>query len=338
MSYRVGKRNLITDVPGVLVGNATNQHVKTGTTVLTAKHPLVAGMHIMGGAPGTRDTECLAPDRLVSEVHALVLSGGSAFGLDAASGVTERLLATRTGFPVGPFVVPIVPTAILFDLLAGGENWMDNPYQELGAQAFDACAEMFELGAVGAGTGATTATLKGGLGSASLICANGITVGALVAVNPHGSAVVPGTEHFWAAPFEVAGEFGDRGITPPNDPLSEPANEKLAAFAAQANTTIAIIATDAALDKAQAQRLATAAHDGLARALVPAHTLYDGDLVFAVSAGNKPLTNPVADAMTLGHAASLCLSRAIARGVYEASTMPGDILPTWQSLHSNAKL
>ena len=322
---RPGPRNLITDVAGLKVGQAEDTRVRSGVTVLLGEAPFVAGLHVMGGAPGTRETELLAPDRLVQEVDALVLSGGSAFGLDAASGVADGLRGMGRGFEVGGQRVPIVPGAILFDLLNGGDkDWTENPYKRLGRAALENAAEAFELGSAGAGVGATTADLKGGLGSASAVLENGITVGALVAVNALGSAVMGGGPHFWAAPFEIGGEFG--GLGPGrHDPQTEPRPEARLGEA----TTIAIVATDAALSQAQATRLAVAAHDGMARALVPSHTLLDGDLVFAAATGARALADPGFDALRLGHAAAACLARAIARGVYHARAAPGDPLPTW---------
>ena len=327
---RPGPRNLITDVPGLKVGNAGDARIKSGVTVLTAEAPFTAAVHVMGGAPGTRETDALAPDRLVQQADALVLAGGSAFGLDAASGVADALAAAGRGFAVGPARVPIVPAAILFDLLNGGDKgWAGNPYRDLGAAALAATAEDFALGTAGAGTGAMTLDLKGGLGSASLVLSSGITVGALVAVNALGSAVQAGGPHFLAAPHEIAGEFGGRGPTPDPAPLVEPELPGPPGAEA-ANTTIAIVATDAALDQAGATRLATAAHDGMARALSPSHTLFDGDLVFTAATGARPLAEPGPGALKLGHAAALCLARAIARAVYEATPAPGDLLPTWK--------
>jgi len=324
-----GPNNLITDVPGLRVGNAQDATLKSGVTVLTADQPFTAAVHVMGGAPGTRETDALAPDRLVQEANALVLSGGSALGLDAASGVADALRAKGLGFQVGSQYVPIVPAAILFDLLNGGnKDWVQNPYNALGRQALENASEIFDLGTQGAGTGATTATLKGGLGSASLTLPTGHTVGALVAVNALGSATVDDSAHFWAAPFEIDGEFGDLGPSPKTGHTA--AATKLSSH----NTTIAIVATDAALTQAQATRMAVAAHDGMARALVPSHTPFDGDLVFAAATGAKPLADPIADTLTLGHAAALCLSRAIARGVHSASAAENDTLPTWSDRFS----
>ncbi len=329
---KTGARNLITDVSGLYVGNAGDEALKSGTTVLVGDAPFVAAVDVMGGAPGTRETELLAPDKLVEGVDALVLSGGSAFGLDAASGVVDGLRAKGRGFAVGPAIVPIVPAAILFDLANGGDkDWDENPYRALGAAALVDASDSFELGSVGAGLGATTANLKGGLGSASVVLANGMTVGALVAVNALGATTPIGQPYFWAAPWEVDGEFGARGVVQPGDPFDNPAADKLAALSAAANTTIAVVATDATLTKAQAKRMAVAAQDGLARALVPSHTPYDGDLVFAVSTGKREIENPAIDPLLLGHAAATCLSRAIARAIFEAKARDNDTVPTWAS-------
>lgn len=330
---KIGALNLITDVNGVLVGNAANEQIKTGVTVLTAEKPMIAGVDVMGGAPGSRETDCLASENLVSDVDAIVLAGGSAFGLDAASGVTDALAEQNRGFKVGPATVPIVPAAIIFDLINGGnKQWQNNPYGELGRQALAEASTQFELGTAGAGTGATTANLKGGLGSASVVLSSGFTVGALVVANPHGSPVVPGSAHFWAAPFEVENEFGALGPASQMQALHEPENEKLTAFEAKSNTCIAIVATDAELDKPQATRMAVAAQDGLARSIVPSHTLFDGDLIFAVSTRKKPVESAQSTMvqMELGHAAALCVARAVARAVYLAKPKDNDTMPTWQ--------
>jgi len=335
---KVGIRNLITDVPGVLVGNAANDEIKTGSTVFTAREPFLASVDIMGGAPGTRETDALAPENLVDDVDAIVLSGGSAFGLDAASGVADALAELHKGFQVGPVNVPIVPSAIIFDLINGGDkSWLENPYKQLGRDALAHAEPDFDLGSVGAGVGATCSALKGGLGSASVVLPSGHTVGALVVVNPHGSPVVPDSKQFWAAPFEVDNEFGGLGVCTDANPLKMPMNEKLSAYQAKANTTIAIVATDALLDKAQAKRFAVAAQDGIARSIVPSHTLFDGDLVFGVSTRQKLLdeSDSTILQMALGHAAAVCMARAVARGVFMATSAPNDTLPSWQSLHGN---
>ncbi|MCI2395118.1 P1 family peptidase [Aliiroseovarius sediminis] len=320
-----GPRNLITDVAGLRVGNAEDEVIKTGATVLVSDAPFTAAVHIMGGAPGTRETALLAPDKLVQQVDALVLSGGSAFGLDAASGVADGLRAQGRGFQVGDQRVPIVPGAILFDLLNGGDKgWAENPYKALGRAALDAASGTFPLGSVGAGTGATVDGLKGGLGSASLVLENGITVGALVAVNALGAVTMGDGPAFWAAAWEMNSEFGGHGIGT-HDPAQEPRPEARMGE----NTTIAIIATDAELTQAQTTRLATAAHDGMARAIHPSHTPFDGDLIFAAATNAHALPDAGFDALRLGHAAATCLARAIARGVHAATPADNDILPTW---------
>ncbi len=317
-----GPLNLITDVAGLMVGNAQDARLKSGVTVLTADRPFAAGVHVMGGAPGTRETELLAPDKMVQAVDALVLSGGSAFGLGACDGVMAGLRAMGRGFELGPVRVPIVPGAILFDLVNGGDkDWDESPYPALGRAALGRAGARFDLGSVGAGTGALTAQWKGGLGSASAVLADGTTVGALVAVNALGSVTAPSGQ-FWAAPWELDDEFGGRGLSGPFGGAAEPTAAKQLGEA----TTIAIVATDATLDKAGLTRIATAAHDGFARAIVPSHTPLDGDLVFAVSTATRPAADPFA----LSHAGACVLARAVARAVFCAAAAPGDVQPCWR--------
>ncbi|WP_374618877.1 P1 family peptidase [Devosia sp.] len=328
---RTGPRNLITDVEGLLVGNAEDYRIKTGTTVLVADRPFRASVDVMGGSPGARETELLAPDKLVEDIDALVLSGGSAFGLDAASGVTDGLRKLGRGFRVEKATVPIVPGAIIFDLLnEGDKDWDENPYRDLGRQALAAAGRDFALGTAGAGVGALTANLKGGLGSASLQIPGGYTVGALVAANPTGSVTMGDTRHFWAAPFEVGDEFGGLGCFSGPLDFAQTARSKRDWVNPIANTTIAIVATDADLTKAQLKRLAVAAQDGIARGASPSHTQVDGDLIFSVSTGARALDNPIANVMHIGHAAAVCLARAMARAVYLASPAPRDVVPTWR--------
>lgn len=330
-----GPTNLVTDVPGLMVGNAQDPALKSGVTVLLPDDPAVASVAIHGGAPGTREIALLEPDQTVERIDALVLSGGSAYGLDAAAGVQSRLAEMGRGYQVGPVRVPIVPAAILFDLLNGGDkDWgQAAPYRDLGRAACEEAARIFALGSVGAGTGATTANLKGGLGSASAELENGATVGALVAVNALGRVTVGDGPHFWAAPFELGldtgGEFGGLGLPSPLPAGATAVRTKLDTLKPGANTTIAIVATDVALTKAEAKRLAVMAHDGMARAIWPAHTPLDGDLVFALSTGKRKLGGP-AEFVALGAAAAATLARAIARGVFEAQAESGDRLPTWQ--------
>jgi len=322
MAMTPGARNLITDVPGLQVGQATDEALKSGVTVLVGDAPMVAGVHVMGGAPGTRETDLLRPDATVEAVDALVLSGGSAFGLDAVSGVVDGLRADGRGFEAAGHLVPIVPGAILFDLANGGDKtWAANPYARLGRAAYDARGLDVALGTAGAGTGATVAGLKGGIGSASAVLPSGVTVGALVAVNALGQVTVGDGARFWAAAFEERAEYGGLGVETEFDGS---ARTKLDS---PGNTTIAILATDATLTKAGATRMAVAAHDGMARAIVPSHTPMDGDLVFAASTGRRALSSE--DQLVLGHVAATCLARAIARAVYNATPAAGDPFPTW---------
>ncbi|GAN48582.1 P1 family peptidase [Methylobacterium radiotolerans] len=316
-------QNRITDIPGLRVGHATDLRLASGVTAILFDQPAVAAVDVRGGGPGTRETDLLDPERTVERVDAFVLSGGSAFGLDAGAGVAAWLAEAGRGFPVGAMRVPIVPGAVLFDLPNGGDKAWGRypPYRELGFQAAAAATEAFALGSVGAGTGARTGRLKGGIGSASAaVPGTGFRVGALAAVNAFGNATIGGGPHFWAAPFEVDDEFGGLGV-----PVRVPPEAH--AFPARAlpgaATTLAVVATDAALTKAQCRRLAVAAQDGLARALVPAHTPLDGDLVFAAATGAVPLGDTVVDLARLGDAAARVLARAVARGVFSATSLPG---------------
>jgi L-aminopeptidase/D-esterase-like protein len=323
-----GPRNLITDVPGLLVGQAEDSAGVTGTTVVSCEMPAVASVDVRGGAPGSRETELLGPATLVDRVDAIVLSGGSAFGLDAAAGVMDGLAAMGRGFQVRGVRVPIVPAAILFDLaLPGRQHWTgEPPYRGLGRLALELAAQDFALGNAGAGFGAKAGRLKGGMGSASLRLASGAMVGALVAVNSWGSVVRPDCGRFWAAELALSGEIDPQPLLPDNM-LDAEDFSACAASAAGANTTIALVATDMALDKAGCHRLAMMAQDGLAQAIRPAHTPFDGDTVFALSTGSGSVASP--DQLTrVGAAAASCLARAIMRAVTEAEPLGG--FPSWR--------
>lgn len=316
-------RNLITDVGGLLVGNSEDATICSGVSVVLPDRPMVAAVDVRGGGPGTRETDVLALSGSVDEVHAIVLSGGSAFGLSAASAVQSWLAERGRGFAVGAALVPIVPQAILFDLLNGGDKReLPACYSRLATHACDAAGTGFALGSAGAGYGATTATLRGGLGSASARLEDDLVVGALVAINAVGSATVDSGPHFWAAPFERDREAGGLGmpVPLPGDALVP----RLKGGPAQ-STTLGVVATNARLDKRQAHRLAVMAQSGLARAIYPVHTPLDGDVVFALSTGEVALNEPVLDLARLGAAAADTLARAVARGVYEAAAAP----PGW---------
>ena len=323
-------RNLITDVPGLAVGNASDPRLASGVTALVFDRPAAASIAIMGGAPGVRDTALLEPGMTVGQIDALVLSGGSAFGLDAMGGAQALLREKGRGFDVRGVKVPIVPGAILFDLLNGGDKtWARMPpWWELGYAAAAAAGKDFALGTAGAGFGATTANLKGGLGSASAKTSRHYTVGALVAVNAAGSATIGAGPNFWAAPFERDGEFGGLGL--PARFAQEDLVLRLKGDGPQ-NTTIAIVATDAKLGKEECARVALMAQGGMARALRPVHAPMDGDVVFAAATGRHPSGISARDLTEIGLLAGDCLARAIARAVYEATALPfAGALPAWR--------
>jgi D-aminopeptidase len=324
----MAQRNLITDLVGILVGHADDARLASGVTAIIFEEPAVAAVDVRGGAPATRETDLLEPHRTAERIDAVVLSGGSAFGLDAGAGVQALLRERGRGFAIGDIRVPLVCGASMFDLLNGGDkNWgRFPPYRDLGYNAAAKAASTFALGTAGAGFGATTVNLQGGLGSASAVTRDGHTVGALVAVNACGSVNVGAGPHFWAAPFEVDREFGGLGF-PSEVPVA--ALTPIAKGRPGENTTIAIVATDAALTKAQTKELAVIAQDGLTRAIYPAHTTLDGDTVFAAATGRRPLADPVNEITELGVVAANTLARAVARGVFEAKSLSGG-LPSWR--------
>jgi len=326
---RPGPRNLITDVPGIKVGNAADADVLTGATVVLPDRAAVAAVDVRGGAPGTHETDALDPTSLAEYVDAIMLSGGSSFGLEAVSGAMAWLPARGRGFQVGEVRVPIVPAAILFDLNNGGDkDWGDRPlYRELGLAACDAAAVDFALGNEGAGMGATAGALKGGLGSASTQDDAGLVVGALAAINPVGSVVMPGQSTFWAWALEQDGELG--GQIPPDAGVSLAPGYR-DAVQAGANTTLVVVAVSEALTRSQARRVAIMAHDGIARAIRPAHSPYDGDTVFVLSPGEGDSPGPAMVAR-IGAIAADCTARAIARGVYEAESAAGRL--SWRETY-----
>lgn len=330
-----GPRNLITDVPGLRVGQAQDARVRTGVTVILPDDRAVAACDVRGGAPGTRETDALAPENLVEAVDAVVLSGGSVYGLAAADGVVTWLGARGRGFGLveGIPKSPVVPGAILFDVANGGDKaWGESPpYRNLGRAAVEAADLEFALGTAGAGFGAMAGGLKGGTGSASAVTHDGYTVGAVVAVNSWGSVIAPGGRTFWAAPYELDGEFGGLG---PAGLMAGPDQWGSAKRPAETrNTTIACVATDAILTPAQAKRFAVMAQDGLARAIRPIHAPFDGDVVFALSTGRQPLEAPADYTLArLGALAADTLARAVARGVYEAEPWPDAYVSCWRDL------
>lgn len=311
--------NLLTDVPGIRVGHADDMALLSGVTAILVDGDNVAAAVTLGGAPGGRDTGLLEPEMSVARIDAIVLSGGSAFGLDAAGGVMNCLRQRGAGFRVGSVTVPIVVQAITFDLLNGGDKaWnRTSPYGELGWHACEmATAGTFPIGSVGGGLGATTATFKGGVGSASMTTASGYTVAALAVVNAVGSVTIGQGPHFWSAAVEVGREFGGHGL--PHRVTARDLALRMKG-GAPPSTTIAVVATDAVLTKPQAKRLAIMADDGLARAIRPAHAPMDGDTVFTVATQRRPISDVMVALTEIGQGAADCLARAIARGVFEAA-------------------
>jgi L-aminopeptidase/D-esterase-like protein len=326
------RRNLITDIPGLSIGNAHDARLASGVTVALFDEPVVASVSVLGGASAGRDLGCLEPDATVERIDAIVLSGGSGYGLDAASGVQAWLRERGRGFRIRNAIIPIVPQAICFDLLNGGDKEWGRypPYRELGFVACEDASREFTLGSIGGGYGATTVDLKGGLGSASARTASGFTVGAIVIVNAIGSAVIGGGPNFWAGGLEEGDEFGGLGLPARITPDQRHPRWK---GGPQPGTTIALVVTDAVLTKPQAKRLAVNANDGLARALRVTHAPFDGDTVFAAATGARALVDPVNDFTDICTAAADCLARAIARGVYEATALPFEgALPAWGDL------
>ncbi|MEQ8602745.1 MAG: P1 family peptidase [Marivibrio sp.] len=318
MSARPGPLNTICDVAGLSVGHAEDERAESGVTVILPDERCVAALDVRGGGPGTRESDALAPGALVDRIDALVLSGGSAFGLAAADGVMSWLAQRGRGFDTGAAIVPIVPAAILYDLAnEGDKDWGgEPPYRALGLAACEAADRDLRQGRVGAGRGARAGGEPGGVGSVSIIDPQtGFTVGALAAVNSFGSTrMADGCPYAWA--FEIDDEFG--GLRP-SGATEEPAPRFPKMEMARTNTTLAVAATDAPLDRSAAQRFAVMAQDGLARAIRPVHTPFDGDSVFALATGRR---SGVVDALVqarLGAIAADCIARAIARAVYEAA-------------------
>jgi D-aminopeptidase len=327
-------RNLLTDIAGVSVGHADDASLASGVTAILFDKPAVASVDVRGGGPGTREDALLDPVSTVEAIDAITLAGGSAFGLDAGGGVQAWLAERGRGFRIRDAVIPIVTGAICFDLLNGGnKQWgRFSPYRDLGYAAASAAGSGdFALGSAGAGLGATTVNLKGGLGSASAATQGGVKVAALAVVNAVGSVTIGDGPWFWAAPFELNGEYGGRGMPSAFTPEMHRFRVKGGPEAtAVENTTLVVVVTDAILTKAQAKRLAMIAQTGMARAIHPVHAPLDGDVVFAAATGAKPI-DPLFGLTELGAVAAHTVARAIARGVYHAAALPfPGALPAWK--------
>lgn len=329
---RPGRFNALTDVEGLLVGHFTLAEAASGTTVVICPEGAVGGVDVRGSAPGTRETDLLDPVNLVDKVTAVALCGGSVYGLAAVDGVVRWLAGRGWGFPLTEVqVAPIVPAAALFDLGRGadyvppaGPAWGE-------AACAAAAAGPLAMGSVGAGTGAVAGGIKGGFGTASLVLPGGLTVAAGVAVNSLGAVIDPASGLPWEARAEVEGEFAALGLTPvstPAPPVPQPGQ----------NTTIGVVATNAVLTKAQARKVAQMAHDGLGRAIRPAHTMFDGDTIFCLATGKRPLpatpgffAAPQAQALNeLGAAAADCFARAVIKAVLAATSLGA--LRAWRDL------
>jgi L-aminopeptidase/D-esterase-like protein len=335
VSARPGPFNLITDVGGLKVGSAHDAGAQTGVTVIRPDARAVAAVVVAGGGPGTRETDALGPDTLVDAVDAIVFAGGSVYGLAAADGVVAALGAAGEGFALFPSSTvppsPVVPGAILYDLNnAGNKKWGETPpYRALGMEALKNAGAQFDIGRAGAGYGARAGQAPGGIGSASVVTHDGVAVGALAAVNAHGSATMPGTNVYWAWPYEQDNEFG--GARPPTGyaldlddwgaAKSNPGMHALPPMAGRTNTTLCCVATNVALTPAEAQRVAKMAMSGLSRAIRPAFAPFDGDVVFCLSTARiqRPNHRPFVIAR-IGELAAGCLARAIARGVHAAGS------------------
>ncbi|HKU06707.1 MAG TPA: P1 family peptidase [Bradyrhizobium sp.] len=326
-------KNLLTDIEGVSVGHADDAALASGVTAILFDRPAVASVDVRGGGPGTREDALLDPVSTVEAIDAITLAGGSAFGLEAGGGVQAWLHERGRGFRIRDAVIPIVAGAICFDLLNGGNKaWgRFSPYRDLGYAAAANASGDFALGSAGAGLGATTVNFKGGLGSASAATVGGVKVAALAVVNAVGSVTVGDGPWFWAAPFEIGGEYGGRGMpatfTADMHKLRIKGGPEATAVE---NTTLVVVVTDAILTKPQAKRLAMIAQTGMARAIYPVHAPLDGDVVFAAATGAKPI-DPLFGLTELGMVAANVVARSIARGVYHAAALPFlGALPAWR--------
>ena len=321
-----GPKNSITDIDSFLVGNAHDDNIKTGVTVLTRSTSFRASVSILGGAPGTKETDLLSPDKIVENIDGIVLAGGSAFGLDASSGVMDCLRIQNRGFDTGAVKVPIVPSAILFDLKNGGlKDWKINPYRDLGKKAFSNISDNFEIGSVGAGCGATTSVVKGGLGTNSIFYGDRIKVGAIVAVNSVGSPFFPGTNLLYS---DFYGEKNYHMERPPMTALINPT--KLLKGEA---TTLGIVCTNINFSKNDLNRIATSAHTGIARAIEPSHTPFDGDIIFSATSGTEPIISKDKDLMLVCQLSALCVTQAVGSAIKAARKKKGDQLSCWADLN-----
>jgi L-aminopeptidase/D-esterase-like protein len=328
-----GPRNSLTDVAGLQVGNAEDRDAWSGVTVVLPDRPVLAAVDVRGGSPFTVNTATLDPSSIVKALHGLVLSGGSAFGLDAAGGLTSWLAVRERGAKMAGCCIPTVAGAIIYDLANGGNKaWGElPPYRALAAAAAEQAGPDFALGNAGAGFGAIAGRIKGGLGTASAVDPQtGATIAALVAVNPVGSVTMPGSPTMWAWHLEQAGELGGQTL-----PTIATGHQLETKDGIADNTTIGVIATDAALDQGQLRRLAVMAQDGYAYAIRPIHTHLDGDVVFALTTAPTPVPQSADILVRLGAIAADVMARAACRGVYLADDLGA--YPSYRSRHASAR-
>ena len=349
MNSAPGIKNLITDIPGIQVGHAEDNEIGTGVTVITGDNFFSAAVDVRGGGPGTRETDMLSLENSIGRADAIVLSGGSAFGLDACSEVQDLLRQDNKGYKVGKAIVPLVPGAVIFDLNINDKPHVNiigehSPWRKLANKAYKSAKTDFLLGSFGAGCGATTATIKGGQGSSSWsqIFSNGkkYSVGAIVINNAVGNPLLNEGPHFLSAHLEFEDEFGGYGVCndlydnvlrakrlPPSIGKTEIIDD------ISSNTVIGVIATDAPLTRSNLKRIAIMAHDGIARSLSPAHTSMDGDTIFSITTRQniKEQVLENVDIIALGARASDCVARACNRAIYEAKAV-GNSKPSWKNL------
>ncbi len=344
-----GLKNLITDVPGVQVGSAEDNKIGTGVTIITANKPFAAAVDVRGGGPGTRETDMLSLDNSIGRADAIVLSGGSAYGLDASSEIQDLLRQDKKGYQLGEAIIPLVPSAVIFDLNINENPHVNkigerSPWRKLANDAYKSIGLDFALGSYGAGCGATTATLKGGQGSTSWTqkYSNGqeYTVGAIVINNAVGNPLLNVGPHFLSGHLELENEFGGHGASNKNyDHILRakrlPSSIGLANTFNDitSNTVIGVVATDAPLSRTNLKRLAIMAHDGIGKSLNPAHTPMDGDTIFSIT--TNPVKNEInfenTDILAMGSRISDCVARACNRGVYEAVPI-GKSKPSWKDI------
>ena len=342
---RTGSNNLITDVKNIFVGTAEDESLSTGVTLIIGDKPFLAAVDVRGGGPGTKEIDLLHLENSIGRIDAIVLSGGSAFGLDASSEIQKLLKEDKKGYLVGDNVIPLVPSAVIFDLISSNNYWKngDSIWRLLAKKAYTSIKKSFPLGSVGAGYGATTSTLKGGQGSASwrqkFSDNKYYTVGAIVINNSVGNPLINDGPHFLSGHLEINNEFGGIGSSSKSFDGQVRAKRISNSYSNEFNTVIGVVATDAPLSRSDLKRLAIMSHDGIARSIHPSHTPMDGDTIFAIT--NKIDSTQIksqfqkSDLSILGSLAADCVSRSCNRAVYEAKSITNINLRSWKDKFKN---